>query len=223
VYRLIASDFDGTLTTDHFLSTTTSAALQRWKEAGHYLVLITGRTLGKVMQRVIEHNLFDMLVLENGGLMVDPKSGAEYLLGTAPSPELVALLQAKGIEPVHVGRSIISVDRLFAAEVHAAMQQVQSTWQVIPNKRSLMLLPPGVDKVSGLHAALGMLNIPLAAVVGVGDAENDESFLRICGYSVAVANALPELKQHVHHVTKGEHGDGVAELVDMLLAKEHGG
>ncbi len=218
MYRLIASDFDGTLTTDHYLNETVQAALRCWKDAGYSLVLITGRTLGKVMQRVIEHDLFDMLVLENGGLIVDPKSGGEYLLGTAPSPALVQHLQEKGVDPVHVGRSIISVQRSFEAEVLAAMHTLQSSWQVIPNKRSVMLLPPGIDKVSGLHAALDMLHIPLEEVVGVGDAENDETFLRICGYSVAVANALPELKQQVHYVTQHEYGEGVAELVDKLLA-----
>jgi hydroxymethylpyrimidine pyrophosphatase-like HAD family hydrolase len=218
VYRLIASDFDGTLTTDHYLNEKVQAALRRWKDAGYSLVLITGRTLGKVMQQVIEHDLFDMLVLENGGLIVDPKSGGEYLLGAAPSPALVQLLREKGVDPVHVGRSIISVHRPFEAEVLAAMHTLQSSWQVIPNKRSVMLLPPGIDKVSGLHAALDMLHIPLEEVVGVGDAENDETFLRICGYSVAVANALPELQQQVHYVTQHEYGEGVVELIDKLLA-----
>jgi hydroxymethylpyrimidine pyrophosphatase-like HAD family hydrolase len=53
----------------------------------------------------------------------------------------------------------------------------------------------------------------------VGDAENDRAFLDACGYSVAVANALPELKDHVDLVTRGRHGEGVEELIASLLGE----
>ncbi|MEZ0255714.1 MAG: HAD hydrolase family protein, partial [Chthoniobacter sp.] len=53
---------------------------------------------------------------------------------------------------------------------------------------------------------------------GVGDAENDHAFLKICGYSVAVANALPAIREEVDWVAEGDHGDGVAELIGRMLA-----
>jgi hydroxymethylpyrimidine pyrophosphatase-like HAD family hydrolase len=56
--------------------------------------------------------------------------------------------------------------------------------------------------------------------VGIGDAENDEPFLRRCGLSVAVANAIPALKDRVDLVTTAAYGAGVAELVDGLLANQ---
>lgn len=65
---------------------------------------------------------------------------------------------------------------------------------VILNKRSLMVLPRGVNKASGLRDALDELGIAPEDTVGVGDAENDEAFLALCGYSAAVANALPKLR-----------------------------
>ncbi|MEH2080564.1 MAG: HAD hydrolase family protein [Nostoc sp.] len=45
------------------------------------------------------------------------------------------------------------------------------------------------------------MHLSLKNAVGIGDAENDHDFVSICGYSVAVANALPMLKQHVDFVT----------------------
>ncbi len=54
-------------------------------------------------------------------------------------------------------------------------------------------------------------------VVGVGDAENDHAFLSICGCAVAVANALPALKQHADIVTTEDHGRGAEELIKRLL------
>lgn len=36
-------------------------------------------------------------------------------------------------------------------------------------------------------------------------------------FPVAVANALPALKEHAKFVTKSARGEGVVELIDMLL------
>jgi hydroxymethylpyrimidine pyrophosphatase-like HAD family hydrolase len=52
---------------------------------------------------------------------------------------------------------------------------------------------------------------------GVGDAENDHAFLRLCGYSAAVANALPAVKAEANVVLKGSDGAGVSELIESLL------
>jgi hypothetical protein len=80
-----------------------------------------------------------------------------------------------------------------------------------------MLLPPGIDKASGLAAALRELDLRPDGVVGVGDAENDHALLGLCGFAAAVANALPALKERAHYVTRGERGAGVAELADLLV------
>jgi len=57
--------------------------------------------------------------------------------------------------------------------------------------------------------------------VGFGDAENDFAFLSLCGFSVAVANAIPSLKERVHLVTSGEDGAGVVEVLQKLLTTEN--
>ena len=89
--------------------------------------------------------------------------------------------------------------------------------QVILNKGSVMVLPPGIDKAAGLEAALVALGLAPHEVVGVGDAENDQSFLALSGCGVAVANALPMLKARADFVTKGDDGAGVVEVIDLLL------
>ena len=81
-----------------------------------------------------------------------------------------------------------------------------------------MALPSGVTKGSGLAAALIRLGVEPEHTIGVGDAENDEALLRTCGLAVAVANALPSVKQIADIVTANPYGAGVAELIDRLLA-----
>jgi len=77
-----------------------------------------------------------------------------------------------------------------------------------------------VTKATGLAPALASLGVEPARTVGVGDAENDQPFLRMCGLAVAVDNALPSVKAIAHLVTAGARGAGVTELIERLLADE---
>jgi hydroxymethylpyrimidine pyrophosphatase-like HAD family hydrolase len=92
--------------------------------------------------------------------------------------------------------------------------------QVIFNKGAVMILPANVNKASGLQAALGAVGLAPTNVVGIGDAENDHAFLRLCGCSAAVANALPAVKETADFVTVGDHGAGVVELIELLIASD---
>ena len=66
-----------------------------------------------------------------------------------------------------------------------------------------MILPSGINKATGLAAALDEMGLSAHNVVGIGDAENDHAFLRAVGYGVAVANALPKLKETADRTMKG--------------------
>ena len=80
-----------------------------------------------------------------------------------------------------------------------------------------MVLPSGVNKATGMLAALKDIGLSAHNVVGIGDAENDHAFLAECGCAVAVANALSTLKERADVVTQGKQGQGVEELIEQLL------
>ena len=86
-----------------------------------------------------------------------------------------------------------------------------------------MILPSGVNKATGLRAALDELGLSRHNTVGVGDAENDHAFLSTCGCAVAVAGALPALREKADLVTQGDAGAGVEELCARLLADDLAG
>jgi haloacid dehalogenase-like hydrolase/AAA domain-containing protein len=92
--------------------------------------------------------------------------------------------------------------------------------QVIFNKGAVMVLPTGVNKATGLTAALGELGLSPHNAVGVGDAENDHALLVTCECGVAVRNALPALRGKADLVTSAADGDGVAELIDRMVASD---
>jgi hypothetical protein len=81
-----------------------------------------------------------------------------------------------------------------------------------------MILPTGVNKATGLTAALSQMKVTTGDVVAVGDAENDHAMLSMAGIGVAVSNAVPTLKEHATLVTKGARGDGVIELINRMMA-----
>ena len=99
-------------------------------------------------------------------------------------------------------------------------QELGLELEIIFNKGAVMILPTGVNKATGLRAALAKLGISHYNTVGIGDAENDEAFLKMCGASAAVDNALEVVKKQVHIVTGGARGAGVSELIDQLIEND---
>jgi hydroxymethylpyrimidine pyrophosphatase-like HAD family hydrolase len=83
-----------------------------------------------------------------------------------------------------------------------------------------MALPSNVTKLTGLVPALADLGVLPEQTIGVGDAENDQVFLRACGLSVAVANALPAVQEMADIVTKQPRGAGVSELIERWESGE---
>ncbi|HEX8202253.1 MAG TPA: HAD hydrolase family protein, partial [Isosphaeraceae bacterium] len=162
-------------------------------------------------------DLFDRVVAENGAVLYRPETREEKVLAEAPSPGFVAELRRRGVDPIAVGRAIVATWEPHRESVLAAIRALGLDLHVIGNKRAIMVLPAGVDKATGLAAALDELGLAPRDVVGIGDAENDCAFLASCGLGVAVANALPALQERADLVTQAGHGAGVVELIARML------
>ena len=215
-YKVLATDYDGTLAFDGVVDDDTAHALKRARESGLRLVLVTGRELSDLFNTFPHVHLFDLIVAENGAVLHVPSDGSIEVLAAGPPPDFVAALQRAGI-PLSVGHSIVATVTPHEHVVMDAIRDFGVGWHVIFNKEAVMVLPENVTKASGLEVALRRLNVTPAETVGIGDAENDHAFLRMCGLSVAVDNALPSLKETVHLVTAGARGTGVRELLTRLL------
>jgi len=219
-YLALCCDYDGTIAHHGTVDAATLAALERFRAAGRRLVLVTGRELDDLQRVCPRLDLFERVVAENGALLYDPKTGAEKALGEPPPAEFVAALHARGVERISVGRVIVATWEPYQHQVLATIRDLGLEMQVIFNKGAVMVLPAGVNKASGLKCALTEMGLSVHNAVGVGDAENDHAFLSICECAVAVANALPALKERADIVTRGDHGSGVIELIAELLDNE---
>jgi hydroxymethylpyrimidine pyrophosphatase-like HAD family hydrolase len=219
-FHALATDYDGTIAHDGVVDDATLAALQRAKKSGRKLILVTGRELPD-LQSVFPHlELFDLAVIENGAVIFEPQTKEVRVLTEPPPPRFVAELKARKVSPLSVGHVIVATVEPHHIEVLKVIHDYGLELQVIFNKGSVMVLPSGVNKATGLVAALTELGLSPNNTVGVGDAENDNIFLRMCGCSAAVANALPAVKDTADIVVKGDHGAGVVELIDRLIAND---
>jgi hydroxymethylpyrimidine pyrophosphatase-like HAD family hydrolase len=219
-YLALATDYDGTLATDGAVDSETVAALRRLAASGRKLILVTGRQLKDLLHVFADATLFDAIVAENGAVLYRPASRETRVLAPPPPSQFVEALQRRGVGPIWVGQVVVATVQPNETAVIDLARELGLDLQVILNKGSVMVLPKSVDKATGLRAALGELALSPQSVVGVGDAENDEAFLAACGCGVAVANALDTLKVGAKHVTRGEAGAGVREVIDGLIAED---
>jgi hydroxymethylpyrimidine pyrophosphatase-like HAD family hydrolase len=216
----LATDYDGTLAENGIVSDATRAALERLKETGRKLIMVTGRELADLESVFPELGIFDKVVAENGALVYTPASKKERILAPAPPAEFVDRLMMRKISPLSMGRSVVATREPHETVVLEVIKDLGLELEIIFNKGAVMVLPSGVNKATGLAAALEDLELSAHNVVGIGDAENDHAFLRAVGFGVAVANALPKVRETADHVTNGARGAGVRELIEGLISHD---
>ncbi len=222
-YHALVCDYDGTLARDSYVDPNTLDALERLRATGRKLMLVTGRELDELLEVFPGITLFERVVAENGALLYDPATQEEKVLAQPPPEEFVQALRQRDVGPLSVGRVIVATRHPHETVVLQTIRDLGLELQVIFNKGAVMILPTSVNKATGLVAALKDAGLSAHETVGVGDAENDHAFLTLCECSVAVANALPAVKERVDLVTQANHGAGVAELIDALMDNDLNG
>jgi hypothetical protein len=219
-FHVLAVDYDGTLATNGFVDDKTVDALVRLRQSGRRVVLVTGRLLAPLLAAFPQISLCDLVVAENGALLYDPDARSEQLLGAPLPREFLEKLAERGV-PVHeVGRGIMATSIPYETLTLATIRDMALELQIVFNKGAVMVLPTGVNKASGLRAALSKLGFSPHNAVGVGDAENDEAFLKLCEASAAVGNALETVKKQADIVVEGIASAGVIEVIEQLIAND---
>jgi hydroxymethylpyrimidine pyrophosphatase-like HAD family hydrolase len=216
-WRYLATDYDGSLAHDGRVNATTVAAVDRFRAGGGRVLMVTGRELPDLRSVCDVLDRFEWIVAENGALLHRPGDGFTRLVTAGASPQLAQKLAEAGAHPLSVGLAIIATREPYESVAIALIKALGLELQIIFNKGAVMILPTGVNKATGLTAALAEMKLTAAEVVAVGDAENDHALLSISGMAVAVSNAVPTLKEHADLVTNGARGDGVSELIDRML------
>ena len=127
------------------------------------------------------------------------------------------------LEEVLAGSSLKFIARsplVSPRELHAEVQKLglNGFFATHSGAPFLEILAPGVHKAWGLARLCGLLGVERSEVLAFGDATNDAELLRWAGRGVAMANAEPEALEAANEVTLSNDEDGVAVVIEALLA-----
>lgn len=213
---VLASDLDGTLAEEGKVSNETWKTLKQAKIAGITIILVTGRTLDSFVAEGPFAELCEAIVAENGAVVYFPRRETITLPYGRLDPRVLQRLEMMNV-PLERGMVIAATVVPHDEAILKALRDSKSSANVEYNRDSVMLLPPGATKGTGLRYALTELGYSLHNVVACGDAENDRSLFEAVELGVAVANAQPTLKAMADTVLDKPRGEGVqALLLDLL-------
>jgi hydroxymethylpyrimidine pyrophosphatase-like HAD family hydrolase len=212
-YLALAMSLDGTLETAGRLD----AALEQLRHSGRRALLVTARRLGELTAVCPRLELFDCVIAENGAVLHWPDR-RERLSLCAPVPESFEMaLRRRVLSPIERGQVVVYTHASHAGALVEAVRELGLELQVIFCGESALAVPPGVNKGAGLQAALLSLGLSPHEVVSIGSEANDHSLLDVSECAVAVADALPALKERAAFVTRGAAEAGVVELIEELV------
>lgn len=191
--RILAFDYDDTLAENGTIPSSLQTALKHLKAAGYVLFMVTGRRFGDAEIASLR-DLFSGIVWENGAVLHHTTIDEFYLPFGQIDPRLVEALEAANV-PLEHGRAIVFTSEPYDQKVWQVLHQWGGDAVIVRNKGSIRILPPGTAKGAGLERLLGLCGYSPRNTVCFGDGESDLSLLALGEIGVAVANAVPQLKQ----------------------------
>jgi hydroxymethylpyrimidine pyrophosphatase-like HAD family hydrolase len=219
-YVALAAGFDGTLARDGRCDERCLESLRSLAVTGRKLILVTGRVLRELLEIFPDARLFDYVVAENGAVMYRPATRESAILAQAPPEILIQELQRRQVAPMSVGSSSITTLQTNEGPIRDTLQKLELDFQTVANDGVLSVLPNGVDKASGVQAALKELGISPHNLVAIGDGENDIALFALAEHAAAVRNADAALKRVADRTMHGAWCDGFLELAHELVAND---
>ncbi len=107
-------------------------------------------------------------------------------------------------------------DREELRAVRAALGAIPSVALTQSGETNIEVIPPHVDKGTGLSELAAFLGIPLERTMAIGDEENDLPMIRAAGIGIAMGNASAAVREGSDFVTLSNTEDGVAAAIEKF-------
>ncbi|THA25532.1 HAD family phosphatase [Streptomyces sp. RKND-216] len=152
----------------------------------------------------------------DGQVLIGPGYGeGEGLLPSVPL-ESMAHAWAEPLNKLYIQHPTLSDDDLGRAAREAAGDLVSIT---VSGPRIVEILPLGLSKAKGLSLAARRLGVHASQTIAFGDMPNDIPMFGWAAHGVAMENAHPELRSVADEVTTSNADDGIALVLEKLLAQ----
>jgi len=209
-------DYDGTLTLENgsFPRSTEKVLRELCRSDLATLGIVSGRDL-EFLRRTNDSlsKVFSFLVAENGAISYFEDTEERLVRGEDWSKQArVAFSEVD--YPIRFSEIIASTNVGYADKVSKTLKLTGLDAKIVLNKDSVMVMPPSVDKGTGVSSAIAHFgNTKPLRVTCFGDGENDEALFGPADFTVAVSNAVPSLKRIADFVTTRPGGLGVVEFL----------
>jgi len=224
--RAVALDIDGTMTSnDRRIDIVAINAVRKAEAAGLPIVLSTGNLLAFAEGIATMLGASGPLIAEDGGVVLDPKSGREYVLGDRVDADRGLQALEKKFGRLEQTRSSygrltgLTLTRTITAEQAMDVFRREGLDLVaVDSGFAIHIRSPAINKGNALRKVASLLGITTADIAAMGDGTNDIEMLQTAGLSFAPANAHEVAKKASTHVTSSPDGHGVAEAIDKILS-----
>lgn len=245
-YRAIIVDLDRTLLhTDKSISDITKQELRAWQEAGTQIFIASARperaiteyrdTLG-VTSVVTLNGARSVTPHKTAANVIPPDSALSILSELETIPGTVISIEAEfGLYSnvdIPIWQPIVSADLKEVARREAvykilashpdmppedlAVPMPDDVYCTVADKKLIQFMGRTATKWNGIRQLLSDAGIPAEQAIYFGDDNDDIEPIERCGLGVAVANALPRVKEKADAVTLSNDEDGVAEFLRRL-------
>ncbi|MCH5672674.1 HAD family hydrolase [Streptomyces gilvus] len=150
----------------------------------------------------------------DGDVLVGPGYAVTGALPSVPFTD-AADLWAAPLNKIYIQHPTLGDDELAEAARQAAGGFVTVA---MAGAGIVELLPLGLSKATGLSLAARRLGVKAAETIAFGDMPNDIPMFAWASHGVAMANAHEELKAVADEVTASNEEDGIAVVLERLLA-----
>jgi hydroxymethylpyrimidine pyrophosphatase-like HAD family hydrolase len=213
--RLVLSDYDRTFTDETLrLAPGLAETIGRLRDKGVLFSVVSGRKYPFMMDFYRSMGgLVDSFIAENG--CVGYAKGCRQMICEASRREELLQALGRGAIPYDAGDVVISVHRKYLPGVKQVLAGYPA-YHVIRNVDSLMLLPHGASKATGIRWLMDMYGVETGEMACIGDAENDIDMRGLCTLMGAVSNALPAVKMESDYICRESFGEGLREFLEHI-------
>lgn len=244
-YKALMLDVDGTLVPnrrDGMPSERVKNAIDKAKDKIH-IGIVTGRPLYH-MHEIFDHlQLSGPSVLNNGIRIIDsvskktlwekPMRPEDFLESIKIAKQFSKDILINDGDMDYLNPKEYFLDKTFAIYIqqlgleaankleqqlsHISTVYVHKMISWTPGKIDIFVTHAEATKQHGILEVAKILGIDTHEIIGVGDAYNDFPLLMACGLKVAMANAIPELKEIADYIAPGIDEDGVVDVIEKFV------
>jgi phosphoglycolate phosphatase (TIGR01487 family) len=221
--KTFAVDIDGTITENGGgrIHLGALGALRHLRHLGHNVIFVSGRSSVEGYMLAVYGGLNTIAVGENGGC-VTYGSNEHVLLGDrAKCLEAFSILRSKMDnvveKPVFPRMTEVVLQRTFNIGDAAKILQSSKLGVILSDSQyAIHINSAGINKAMGFAEVMKKLGISSKDVICIGDSQTDVPLFKMAGFSIAVGNALPEVKSQATMSVSSHAGDGVIEALNKI-------